>query len=618
MGRIAALLMLFLLQAPTARQGSRQGSIEGVVVKADSGEPVSGAQVTLAPLGPGGSVPQMPGTAMSEAAVIAGAPGGAVGGAPGAVVRIPESPAPLGAVPVPGNFSPGLPGGLPPVTTGADGRFVFPNLAPGGYRLFAAANGYMRQEFGQKVPNSQGTPIFVAADQSLRDVPIRMLPTGSVSGRVFDESGQPAQGAPVQLLRYSYGPQGRQVQPVGVTGVNDRGEYRLFGITPGRYYLLVGSAPGPARPVPGAAGNAQAAAMLYRQTFYPGVADIDQAGIIEIRPGVELALDLRTELEQTWRIRGTVIDSATGQPPPAVQVTVSYRSFNSGGSFSQLRAYDPAAGTFEVQNVKPGSYTIQAAVQPSAAAGPQTAGAVRDRVAGEAARSMASAPVVVTRGDVENVRLTLIPPFTVAGRLSVDGQPISALSNVDRVRISLRPAEPLGIPGGVSSPQPPAADGTFRVDGIRPGDYALNVTGLPANFYVKSARYGGSDVLGASLTVSEGGAGALDIVVRAGAAELSGTVGDASGRAVPAVQVVLIPSDTARRDLFRVAVADQGGRFRLTGITPGNYRLFSWEAIEQNAFWDPAVVKQYEAQGRAVNVAEGAVGNVDVRIIPMP
>src|SRR5437899_12944268 len=69
--------------------------------------------------------------------------------------------------------------------------------------------------------------------------------TGTVRGRITDDQGQPAVDVPVQLVRVVFNPQGKTFQAVGSTNVDDRGEYRLYGVSPGNYYLLVGHSPGP-------------------------------------------------------------------------------------------------------------------------------------------------------------------------------------------------------------------------------------------------------------------------------------------------------------------------------------------------------------------------------------
>ena len=49
--------------------------------------------------------------------------------------------------------------------------------------------------------NGPGTPINLTAGSTVQDVTIRPTPTGTVSGRISDELGQPAVDVPVQLVR---------------------------------------------------------------------------------------------------------------------------------------------------------------------------------------------------------------------------------------------------------------------------------------------------------------------------------------------------------------------------------------------------------------------------------
>src|SRR3989442_12304764 len=75
--------------------------------------------------------------------------------------------------------------------------------------------------------NGPGTPINLMAGSTVQDGTIRLTPTGTGSGRILDELGQPAVEGPVQLVGVAVSPQGKKFQPVGSPNVNDRGEYRL-------------------------------------------------------------------------------------------------------------------------------------------------------------------------------------------------------------------------------------------------------------------------------------------------------------------------------------------------------------------------------------------------------
>ena len=93
---------------------------------------------------------------------------------------------------------------IPPVTTDNSGRFVFSDLEAGTYRLLISHDGYVRQEYGQRGFLGQGTPLILNAGDVVRDLAIRITPTGNVGGRIVDNSGRPAVGVPLQLMKPVY------------------------------------------------------------------------------------------------------------------------------------------------------------------------------------------------------------------------------------------------------------------------------------------------------------------------------------------------------------------------------------------------------------------------------
>jgi hypothetical protein len=80
---------------------------------------------------------------------------------------------------------------------------------------------------------------------------------------------------------------------------------------------------------------------------------------------------------------------------------------------------------------------------------------------------------------------------------------------------------------------------------------------------------------------------------------------------------VLIPDQHRDRvDLYKTAVTDPSGRFTIRGITPGEYKIFAWEALEQFAYFDPDLLRKYETQGKAVQISESDKETADVKLIP--
>jgi hypothetical protein len=224
-------------------------------------------------------------------------------------------------------------------------------------------------------------------------------------------------------------------------------------------------------------------------------------------------------------------------------------------------------------------------------------------------------PVTLT-GDLDNLVLTISPPGVLEGRLTVNGEPPSSVPNLDRVRLGLWPSDSGGVfPLGPSAQVP--SEGTFRFDKVPAATYKFGIAGLPASFYVEKAELNGVDMLSDAVTFSSSSSGILNVALQRGTGAIRGAVTDAQSRAAIGVEVVLVPEQRQRIDLFKTAITDKNGRFTITEVPPGNYRLFSWEAIDRYGYYDPDVLRRDEARGTAVRVSPSSNDSVDMRIIPI-
>ncbi len=210
-----------------------------------------------------------------------------------------------------------LPGGRV-AQTADDGTFSFTELPGGRYTLSASRTGYVGLSYGQRRPLQSGTPLQLAESASLTGVEIR-LPRGSVvTGRVFDELGDPMPGIVVRVMRSQYAQGTRQLVPAGMGQSDDRGEYRIWGLNPGEYFVSavapnlpdtlggrglppavaagrggflgpVGAgAPGRGRGGPSFEASApDDAPVAYAPTYYPGVPSVNEARPVNVELGGE-------------------------------------------------------------------------------------------------------------------------------------------------------------------------------------------------------------------------------------------------------------------------------------------------------------------------------------------
>jgi hypothetical protein len=477
------------------------------------------------------------------------------------------------------------------------------DLEAGQYRLSAARNGYARQEYGQRAVGRVGIVLNLLAGQTIRNVMISLPPAGLVTGRVTNDAGDPIVGIDVTLLRVTYNPGGaRSFNPFAATRTNDLGEYRLYWVTPGRYYLGASSSQLSTGRLP---NSNELLDDVYGTMYYPGTSDPSAAAAIDVRPGSELSgMDFRMRFQQTYHVRGRVIDSRTGQSPRKATVFIVSRQFN--GVFGANRngpSYNGATGTFDLTDVQPGSYWVRAMGS--------------DDAPGPYPRTAAQVPIELSGTDVENLVVTLLPGTSIAGHIQVEGRTaLGEIENFDRARIVLTPLVP-GTPIVPSELPVPKQDGSFTMDNVAAGEYRIGVAGMPPDFYIKEARIGANDILQDGFSMPRPQSDRFEILLSPNSGQIEGDIVDEHGDSVRGIQPVLIPDrDRERRDLFRTATSDQNGHFTMKGIPPGVYKIFAWEDLDQFAYFDPDILRRYEAQGKMVTVSESSKLTVQVKVIP--
>jgi hypothetical protein len=541
-----------------------KSSIEGTVQNARNGEPIAGARVTL--------------DANTVAATNVAVPANAL---------------------------------VPVASTDGQGRFVLRDVDPGQYRLVVQSNGFTRTEYGQKIFPGKGTPIRLVAGEERKDISIALQPTGVISGRIFDSNGNPVPGVPVQLAQSVYDAQGQHFLNMRFTTVsNDRGEYRFYYITPGAYIVGAGVLSGDP-----SSAIASFAAQQFGHVYYPAVNNVDQATPVEIRPGAELnGIDMRVPSGSgSYSIRGRLIDSRTGAPPPSANFSLNYRSVSRGGVMGMVTSefpYDPKTGAFSYSRVSPGTYGVTATFQDAPAQGAAGARSV-------GASYAASAIVRVVDSDVEGVLLRTPDTFSIGGQVNFEGPRPS--QGVALVRIEPASNDPDELlfrqPSSVSS----SPDGTFTVTRLVAGEYRVSVQlGLLPGAYVKDARFGNADVWNQHLILSGATDSKLEVTVSMKSAQIEGTVVDAKGQPAEPNPVVLVPEHNRERtDLFRIGTVDRAGHFIIENVAPGEYKLFAWEALEPFAYFDPALLTRYDEQASRIHLAESGREHADVKIIPV-
>jgi hypothetical protein len=538
-------------QVPGLVQGNAGGTLEGVVMREGTDTPIAGARVYLAP---------------------------------GAF----ESLRSLFANP---------PATFPSTVADSRGRFSFVNLAPRGYLLFAAADGYITREFGQSPKGVAGIAVNVLSGQTTRDLSVWLSPAASISGRILDPNTRnPVPSIPVYLVRQRYDAVGTKgFAPVRKTTTNDRGEYRLIGLAHGRYHVMAGT-----EQPHGAefAGVNQLQTSPYGLTYYPGSTELDLAVRVVVEPGAEVAgIEFPLKERVRRKVRGRVV-GLDGRPVDAARLQIAPLPL--GGEPTTINRnvtqfYRSADGTFELLDLEPRKYRLEAS-HPATAPGPV------------GSRSAVSAIVDLERRDVDDLVFRLPVEFgMISGRFITEA---GVSKDWTKSNVVLRPQN-----GDRAVPVIPTTAGVFEAN-IKAGDYRVAFAGtLPEGSYIKDMQLDGISVLSRTFTISPNYRGQLDISIGRNGAQVQGTVLNDQRRLVPAVLVALIPKPRENRtEQYLSVVSGQAGRFEFRGVRPGTYTVMAWEEAEPSSYFDPLFLDAAEPGSPQVTVREGESTSVDVKV----
>jgi hypothetical protein len=482
-----------------------------------------------------------------------------------------------------------------------------------------------------------------------------MTPGASITG-IITEKGQPVGIADVVVLKPIYIEGQLALQPILADRTDDNGEYHLFWLAPGKYYVVAvvwDTADGTGQFVnPDTTDNTSS---LYAQRFigrsvlmraigaganpneahvpiyFPGTPDPLKATPIEVRTGADMhGVNIDVRSLPTMRVKGQVLGNTAvnpnGQP---VRANVTLRPMSVVGNAITNIAQSPnaqadAMGNFEFPNVIPGRYLLIA-----------TAGNLSGR-----------ANVEIREGDAAPLVVSMRTGFSVTGRVTVERPaPVSPDPVLTGLRVNLRtdpliPGAPAyGAPvtpnGTFTIPQPPANPNASPPAAPPAGEYRVLVNPLltppnltPAgvtptlpvalqNAYVKSIRVGDVDLLNGRLQLQSSPQDPIEIVIGINPGAAEGRVLDDKQLPVASATVALIPDSGLKyRVPHPVVISDTAGRFQFKSVPPGDYNLYAWEEIDAGGWQDPGYMQPYESLGKRVSIGEGKTTTLDLGLIP--
>jgi protocatechuate 3,4-dioxygenase beta subunit len=494
----------------------------------------------------------------------------------------------------------------------AQGRFQYTSLPVRGYTLRVEAERFVTLEYGQKRPGETGTPIQITVDGQDFKADVALPRASAVEGKLLDEFGDPVPNVIVQMAGKQYVAGRQRLMPLGsrltTAPSDDRGYYRISGVTPGEYHLAA---------LTGVYTD-QNEVGGFAPTYFPGTTDAGAAVPVTVPFGADTTTSFALAPARTVSVAGTMVD-ASGQPVGRGTLMLNPPDREQRMDFNVARAVTAPDGTFMLRNVPTGTYTLQGFGPPlpalhGAAAGheytPLNLGAMR----------FGWLALTVGDSDVEGVVLKVTGGTFLRGRISFEDEG-AARPKPDMVRVTAIPVEFDSAPiGGGPPPSKTAEDWTFEVTNMS-GLRRVFASVAAPGWALKKITLNDRDVTDTPLDLRTKDVEGIDVVLTSKVSNVSGSVSDDRGPVLDYALVIFSSDPTKWIDRSRfVALGrpNQFGRFELRGLPPEDYLAVALTGVVQTEWMSPEFLQQVRPLATRFVLQEGETKTLELKLKKRP
>src|SRR5216683_2599123 len=159
--------------------------------------------------------------------------------------------------------------------TGTDGRFLINGLKPERYFIGGGRRGYSPPNgawFGSEENDPKAYTL--GPGEEIKDIVVKLVPDSAIAGQVVDSDGVPMEFMPVEAVGATTS---------AIVHTDDRGEFRIGGLHPGRY--LVRASPNDSTPPEVRTDGS--VPVNYSPTWYPSSAAASSATLVTVQAGLD-------------------------------------------------------------------------------------------------------------------------------------------------------------------------------------------------------------------------------------------------------------------------------------------------------------------------------------------
>ena len=459
--------------------------------------------------------------------------------------------------------------------TDQEGNYRITNIPPGTFQIAPAAPEYV---------SGQDRILILTEGETVEDIDFEVTRGSVITGKV--SSGE----RPLieQLVTCERIDNNGNASSSMRKQTDDRGVYRIFGLTPGKYRVSVS----PSRIL-----------TRFNRTFYPAAADPAKAQIVEVSEGGEAKdIDITVEMNDVsldrYSVSGTIVNSANAQPVPDMRLRLQPGD-NRGPEPLNSIATSNTEGQFKFEDVPPGKYrVVTAPLVDNNLRTDNTPFAVTDKdvtaLTVKIVRKAGVSGVLVYEGVQKNVAAPQLASLFVNGLVASEGQ--------DR-----------GGRWGESARVGP--DGSFHMTGLESGvvTFSLGATfggDLKGVSVSRVERDGVVQPRGVEIKGDEEITG-VRLLLRYASGAIRGSISATNGELPSKTRFVVWLNNRSASDSAPIqpALVDSRGRFVIEGLADGNYEVNANATVTL----PDGTVKTIRAK-QEVSVHDGTVTDITIPI----
>lgn len=453
------------------------------------------------------------------------------------------------------------------VTSDAEGKYRISGLSAGQMNVSAVAPTYV---LPANPMYGQGRVVNLSADESVEGIDFKLTRGGVITGRITDADGKPLIEERITLTPVD--DKGEPVRGLAARPANflmnstdDRGIYRIYGLAAAHYKVSVGDD----------GGRATLRGGFYPKTYYGNTAEAAKASIVDLNEGAEVKnIDITVGgRARTYTVTGRIIDADTNQPLPGVDFSFGALQTNQNQTYLS-GTYSPntptnSKGEFRLEGVAPGRYAIMA-----------SSNSMFNQTSNQAPKVYSDPlPFEVTDADIADLEVKAQRGLSISGLVVTEGiTDKKVLATLSRLIVAgyVQPAANT-IQGSMSvTTSPIASDGTFQLDGLRPGKVQIDVGGFTSTESrgITISRIVHERATGRRIELAPGqSVSGVRVYLTYGTGVIKGQV-KVEGAALPADAMMFV-SVQRQSDMTGLSSAqvDSRGRFVAQGIPTGTYEV---------------------------------------------